>query len=61
MEIDDGTYIVCASSGFDKPGGEMINHIIDSLKFHDPESSEGGDGKEEDDEEEEDWDEDEGD
>ncbi len=55
-DIGDGTYIVCASSGSGKPGGEMISGIIDSMKFHVPEQPA---GEEDDWDDEEDYDEDE--
>ena len=53
-EVGNGTYIVCASSGSGKPGGEAIDRIVDSLEFRVPEFEEDGDGGDE-----EDWEEDE--
>jgi hypothetical protein len=61
MGIDDGTYIVCASSGSDKPGGEAIDHILDSLKFHEPEPDEDETNSEDEDWDDDDYEEDEDD
>ena len=44
----DGTYLVTALSGIDKPGGELINGIIESVKFHEPEDDENGEEDERD-------------
>ena len=52
---DEGEYMVVAASGEDQPGGEMIDHILSSVRYRSPEDEEGGedeDGEEGDDEEE---------
>ena len=59
---DEGEYLVMASSGDDQPGGEMIDRILDSIRYRatdDPDSGdEDGDGEEDEKDEEEHGDED---
>ena len=39
----EGEYLVMASSGDDQPGGEMIDRILDSVRYRDPDDPEDGD------------------
>ena len=56
----EGEYLVMASSGDDQPGGEMIDRILDSIRYRDTDDPDGGDEDDggEEDEEDEDGDED---
>ena len=46
----EGEYLVMASSGDDQPGGEMIDKILDSVRYRDPDGGdEDDDGEEEED------------
>lgn len=50
---DEGEYLVMASSGDNQPGGEMIDKIVDSIRYRtpdDPDSSDEEDDGEEDEE-----------
>ena len=43
---DEGEYLVMASSGDDQPGGEMIDRILDSVRYRDPDGDDEDDEKE---------------